>query len=60
MVWFCLKYESVSCSIYADIQFENSVSYIQNWRDVIKEQPNAFIVAAQRAQKAVDYIRAKE
>ena len=51
------NYLSNLANIHANIQFENSVSYIQDWQKVIKEQKNAFIIASQRAQKAVQYIQ---
>lgn len=36
-----------------------SVGYIQHWRDAIKADPKAVVLAAQRAQKAADLIAAR-
>lgn len=35
---------------------ENQAAYIQGWMEKLKAEPQAFIVAAARAQKAADYI----
>lgn len=36
---------------------ENSAAYIASWLRVLKSEPKMVVVAAQRAQKAADYIR---
>lgn len=36
--------------------FENSVAYIQNWKDAIKADPAMVMVSASKAQKAADLI----
>lgn len=39
--------------------FENMVAYLQGWMSRLKEEPDAFITAASRAQRAMDYILGK-
>lgn len=42
--------------IETDQTIENSASYIDNWRKAIEEDEKAIVVAAGKAQKAVEYI----
>lgn len=36
--------------------FDNSVAYLENWKNAIKADPEMLILAAGRAQKAFDYV----
>lgn len=36
--------------------FDNSVAYLNNWKQVIKEDERAIVVAAGKAQKAVEFL----
>ena len=40
-------------------QFQNNVAYIERWKSFLEEEKGAFIYAACRAQKAVDFILGK-
>lgn len=40
-------------------QFQNNVAYIEHWKSFIEEEKGAFIYAACRAQKAVEFIIGK-
>jgi antirestriction protein ArdC len=35
---------------------ENQAAYLQSWLDKLKKEPEAFVKAAGRAQKAADFI----
>jgi len=39
---------------------ENQAAYIDNWRKVLKGDPKMVVQAAQRAQKAAEYILGKD
>ena len=51
------NYLSNLANIQKEIAFDQSVSYINNWKSVIQNQPNAVVTASQRAQKAIHYIQ---
>lgn len=51
------NYLSNLANIQNNVCFDQSVSYINHWKSVIQNQPNAFLIASQRAQKAVQYIQ---
>lgn len=40
--------------------FDNSIAYLQGWRDKIKDDPRCVVIAAGQAQKAVDHIKGEE
>lgn len=50
------NYLSKFCNIDSHINFNNSVSYINSWKRVIQTNPHAFLIASQRAQKAVNFL----
>ena len=35
---------------------ENQAAYLQGWMEKLQKEPNAFVTAAARAQKAADFI----
>jgi antirestriction protein ArdC len=51
------NYLAKLCNIDSHINFDNSVSYIDGWKRVIKSNPKAFFIASQRAFKAIQYIQ---
>lgn len=44
------------CGIKDDAAFKNSAAYLKGWRDTIKTDNKAIVLAACRAEKAVKYI----
>lgn len=53
---------SVLCKyvgVDSDGQFQNNVAYIERWKSFLEEEKGAFIYAACRAQKAVEFIIGK-
>ena len=53
---------SVLCKyvgVNSEGQFQNNVAYIEHWKSFLEEEKGAFIYAACRAQKAVEYIIGK-
>lgn len=50
-----VKVEAISPSGREEL-LESSAAYIQHWRDVLKADNRAVVIAAARAQKAADYI----
>ena len=51
------NYLSNLANIQNELCFDQSVAYINNWKTVIQNQPNAFLRASQWAKKAVQYIQ---
>jgi antirestriction protein ArdC len=39
---------------------ENQAAYLQSWLDKLKKEPEAFVKAAARAQKATDWILSRK
>lgn len=56
---FCASYLCGVAGIENNL-IENSVAYIQNWKDAIKADPALVMVAASKAQKAADHILGKD
>lgn len=53
---------SVLCKyvgVVSEGQFQNNVAYIEHWKSFLEEEKGAFIYAACRAQKAVEFIIGK-
>ena len=53
---------SVLCKyvgVDSECQFQNNVAYIEHWKSFLEEEKGAFIYAACRAQKAVEFIIGK-
>lgn len=49
-------YVCSSLNISSDSALRNSSAYIKNWMKFLKDNPKAFVIACQQAQKAADYI----
>jgi antirestriction protein ArdC len=53
---FTAAFLAGECGISNDALLENSTAYIQNWIQKLTHEPKIAVYAAQRAQKAADYI----
>lgn len=52
----CSVFVCSALDITSDSTYRNSVAYLQGWGKFLRSDAKAFVVAAQQAQKAADYI----